>query len=329
MNTIKIIEEKENELTIYVSGKNNIIIDSNLIIDGNEIVWFEEYHDQSMEIEKITNININNLEYRKHSFNDDFTNLREYVTYISPLLENLQEGHYKITDTTVVPLNITGNFFANYDKNIFGIDDSHYSKRLFNIQGIQNKDNYDQKTIENYIERYKNSSKRPRSIVAKLEYNAIEGIVLDGHHKICASAALGELAPVILIERLDKQEKDNYTKTTERVHFNILPDNYKDIKNKYISFDEYSKFFMNYRDNISSEPYIMMENLLNNYFNKTLIEDEAIKLFNTCGDGDIKIMLVKMLYNYKSDTVFNFFIDLLNDSAYIEIANSYIENYNN
>jgi len=327
MSIFKIIEEKENELTIYVNGNNNIILGNNLIIDGNEIVWFEEYLDQSMDIEKVTDSNINNLEYRKHSFNDDFTNLREYAEYISPLLSNLKEGKYKLTDTTVVPLNREGNFFADYDKNIFGIDDDHYSKKLFNIQGIQNKDNYNQETIDTYIKRYKNSNRRPRSIVAKLKHNDIEGIVLDGHHKICASAALGELVPAILIEALDKIEKDNHTKTTEREKFNILTNNYKDIKNKYLSFNEYSTFITNYRYNTSSETYKMMENLLNNYFNKILNEDEAIKLFNTCGDGDIKIMLVKMLYSCKSDIVFDFFTNLLDDSIYSEIANNYIQNY--
>ena len=160
----------------------------------------------------IENANCKELLDIQEKINSDYISLEKSIRDIEPLLTLLETGFYLIADAICYPTDGDKNFFWNVPNEeietlatgpavIYDDEDAYfnyiYGEPVY-LYPTQTTDSYDENRVKYYIDKFKElSDSSPRAIVYYLDN--FMNFVIDGHHKACASALLGEPLRCLLI----------------------------------------------------------------------------------------------------------------------------------
>ena len=160
----------------------------------------------------IENANCKELLDIQEKINSDYISLEKSIRDIEPLLTLLETGFYLVADAICYPTDGDKNFFWNVPNEpvetlatgpapIYDDEDSYfnyiYGEPVY-LYPTQTTDSYDENRVKYYIDKFKElADSSPRAIVYYLDN--FMNFVIDGHHKACASALLGEPLRCLLI----------------------------------------------------------------------------------------------------------------------------------
>ena len=160
----------------------------------------------------IENANCEELLDIQENINSNYISLEKSIRDIEPLLTLLETGFYLIADAICYPTDGDKNFFWNVPNEeietlatgptaIYDDEDSYfnyiYGEPVY-LYPTQTTDSYDENRVKYYIDKFKElADSSPRAIVYYLDN--FMNFVIDGHHKACASALLGEPLRCLLI----------------------------------------------------------------------------------------------------------------------------------
>ena len=147
----------------------------------------------------IENANCEELLAIQESINSNYISLEKSIVDIEPLLKLFETGFYLVADAICYPTDGDKNFFRNIPNKL---EKENYFEYIYGqpvyLYPTQTTDSYDKNRVEYYIDKFVElDDSSPRTIV----YNFTDYInfVIDGHHKACASALLGEPLRCLLI----------------------------------------------------------------------------------------------------------------------------------
>ena len=147
----------------------------------------------------IENTNCEELLAIQESINSNYISLEKSIRDIEPLLTLFETGFYLIADAICYPTNGDKNFFWNVPNKL---ENENYFEYIYGqpvyLYPTQTTDSYDKNRVKYYVDKFKElGDSSPRTIV----YNFTDYInfIIDGHHKACASALLGEPLRCLLI----------------------------------------------------------------------------------------------------------------------------------
>ena len=160
----------------------------------------------------IENTNCEELLNIQEKVNSNYVSLEKSIKNIEPLLTLLETGFYLVADAICYPTDGDKNFFWNIPNEeietlatgpvaIYDDEDSYfnyiYGEPVY-LYPTQTTDSYDENRVKYYIDKFKElADSSPRAIVYYLDN--FMNFVIDGHHKACASALLGEPLRCLLI----------------------------------------------------------------------------------------------------------------------------------
>ena len=160
----------------------------------------------------IENANCRELLDIQENINSNYISLEKSIRDIEPLLTLLETGFYLVADAICYPTDGDKNFFWNVPNEpvetlatgpvaIYDDEDSYfnyiYGEPVY-LYPTQTTDSYDENRVKYYIDKFKElADSSPRAIVYYLDN--FMNFVIDGHHKACASALLGEPLRCLLI----------------------------------------------------------------------------------------------------------------------------------
>ena len=160
----------------------------------------------------IENTNCEELLAIQESINSNYISLEKSIRDIEPLLTLLETGFYLVADAICYPTDGDKNFFWNVPNEpvetlatgpvaIYDDEDSYfnyiYGEPVY-LYPTQTTDSYDENRVNYYTSKFKElADSSPRAIVYYLDN--FMNFVIDGHHKACASALLGEPLRCLLI----------------------------------------------------------------------------------------------------------------------------------
>ena len=147
----------------------------------------------------IENANCKELLDIQENINSNYISLEKSIKDIEPLLTLFETGFYLIADAICYPTDGDKNFFWNIPNKL---EKENYFEYIYGqpvyLYPTQTTDSYDKNRVEYYIDKFiELDDSSPRTIV----YNFTDYInfIIDGHHKACASALLGEPLRCLLI----------------------------------------------------------------------------------------------------------------------------------
>ena len=147
----------------------------------------------------IENTNCKELLDIQENINSNYISLEKSIRDIEPLLTLFETGFYLIADAICYPTDGDKNFFWNVPNKL---EKENYFEYIYGqpvyLYPTQTTDSYDKNRVEYYIDKFLElDDSSPRTIV----YNFTDYInfIIDGHHKACASALLGEPLRCLLI----------------------------------------------------------------------------------------------------------------------------------
>ena len=160
----------------------------------------------------IENANCKELLDIQENINSNYISLEKSIRDIEPLLTLFETGFYLIADAICYPTDGDKNFFWNVPNEqvetlatgptaIYDDEDAYFNY-IFGepvyLYPTQTTDSYDKNRVNYYTSKFKElSDSSPRAIVYYLDN--FMNFVIDGHHKACASALLGEPLRCLLI----------------------------------------------------------------------------------------------------------------------------------
>ena len=160
----------------------------------------------------IENANCQELLDIREKINSNYISLDKSIENIESLLTLFKTGFYLIADAICYPTDGNKNFFWNVPNEpvetlatgpapIYDDEDSYfnyiYGEPVY-LYPTQTTDSYDENRVKYYIDKFKElADSSPRAIVYYLDN--FMNFVIDGHHKACASALLGEPLRCLLI----------------------------------------------------------------------------------------------------------------------------------
>ena len=199
----------------------------------------------------IENTNCKELLDIQEKVNSNYVSLEKSIKNIEPLLTLLETGFYLIADAICYPTDGDKNFFWNVPNEeietlatgpaaIYDDEDAYfnyiYGEPVY-LYPTQTTDFYDENRVKYYIDKFKElSDSSPRAIVYYLDN--LMNFVIDGHHKACASALLGELLRCLLIIPGVFTKYYNVKEDKNKIYlaFSAIDINKVDIPEKYSSF---------------------------------------------------------------------------------------------
>ena len=156
----------------------------------------------------IENIDCPELLEARKCMNSGFVSIQDAAEKIRPLLGLLGDGYYVLADTVLFPSDGDGHFFYKvpnelkyytatchgyYDSAVLSCTDPAplflYPTQSFSL--IQND------RVEHYAKIMKSEKNPPRALSYHLQ--GFMNVLLDGHHKACAAASLGQMLPCLTI----------------------------------------------------------------------------------------------------------------------------------
>ena len=205
----------------------------------------------------IENTNCEELLAIQESINSNYISLEKSIRDIEPLLTLFETGFYLIADAVCYPTDGDKNFFWNVPNEpvetlatgpvvIYDDEDAYfnyiYGEPVY-LYPTQTTDSYDKNRVEYYVDKFKAvGDSSPRTIV----YNFTDYInfIIDGHHKACASALLGEPLRCILIIPAIVTKYYNIEKERNEVYldFSSIKVSQAEIPEKYFPFIKEKKF---------------------------------------------------------------------------------------
>ena len=205
----------------------------------------------------IENTNCKELLDIQEKVNSNYVSLEKSIENIEPLLTLLETGFYLIADAICYPTDGDKNFFWNVPNEeietlatgpaaIYDDEDAYfnyiYGEPVY-LYPTQTTDSYDENRVKYYIDKFKElSDSSPRAIVYYLDN--FMNFVIDGHHKACASALLGEPLRCILIIPAIVTKYYNIEKERNEVYldFSSIKVSQAEIPEKYFPFIKEKKF---------------------------------------------------------------------------------------
>ena len=205
----------------------------------------------------IENANCKELLDIQEKVNSNYVSLEKSIENIEPLLTLLETGFYLIADAICYPTDGDKNFFWNVPNEeietlatgpvaIYDDEDSYfnyiYGEPVY-LYPTQTTDSYDENRVKYYIDKFiELDDSSPRTIV----YNFTDYInfIIDGHHKACASALLGEplrcilIIPAIVTKYYNVLEEKNET----YLDFSSIKVSQAEIPEKYLPFVKEKRF---------------------------------------------------------------------------------------
>ena len=205
----------------------------------------------------IENANCKELLDIQENINSNYISLEKSIRDIEPLLTLLETGFYLVADAICYPTDGDKNFFWNVPNEeietlatgpvaIYDDEDSYfnyiYGEPVY-LYPTQTTDSYDENRVEYYIDKFiELDDSSPRTIV----YNFTDYInfIIDGHHKACASALLGEplrcilIIPAIVTKYYNVLEEKNET----YLDFSSIKVSQAEIPEKYLPFVKEKRF---------------------------------------------------------------------------------------
>ena len=192
----------------------------------------------------IENTNCKELLAIQESINSNYISLEKSIRDIEPLLTLFETGFYLIADAICYPTDGDKNFFWNVPNKL---ENENYFEYIYGqpvyLYPTQTTDSYDKNRVEYYIDKFRElDDSSPRTIV----YNFTDYInfVIDGHHKACASALLGEplrcilIIPAIVTKYYNVLEEKNET----YLDFSSIKVSQAEIPEKYFPLVKEKKF---------------------------------------------------------------------------------------
>ena len=159
----------------------------------------------------IENTNCKELLDIQGKINSSYISLKKSIVDISPLLTLFEIGFYLIADAICYPTDGDKNFFWNVPNKAVETlatgpapiyDEDSYFSYIYGepvyLYPTQTTDSYDENRVSYYVDKMRelgNSS--PRAVV--YNFSNFMNFIIDGHHKACASALLGEPLRCLLI----------------------------------------------------------------------------------------------------------------------------------
>ena len=211
----------------------------------------------------IENTNCEELLAIQESINSNYISLEKSISDIESLLTLFETGFYLIADAICYPTDGDKNFFWNIPNQeietlatgsvaIYDDEDSYfnyiYGEPVY-LYPTQTTDSYDENRVEYYTDKFKElGDSSPRAIVYYLDN--LMNFVIDGHHKACASALLGEplrcilIIPAIVTKYYNVLEEKNET----YLDFSSIKVSKTDIPEKYLSFVKEKRFKSKQKD---------------------------------------------------------------------------------
>ena len=192
----------------------------------------------------IENTNCEELLAIQESINSNYISLEKSIRDIEPLLTLFETGFYLIADAICYPTNGDKNFFWNVPNKL---ENENYFEYIYGqpvyLYPTQTTDSYDKDRVEYYIDKFiELDDASPRTIV----YNFTDYInfVIDGHHKACASALLGEPLRCILIIPAIVTKYYNIEKERNEVYldFSSIKVSQAEIPEKHLPFIKEKRF---------------------------------------------------------------------------------------
>ncbi len=205
----------------------------------------------------IENANCKELLDIQEKVNSNYVSLEKSIENIEPLLTLLETGFYLIADAICYPTDGDKNFFWNVPNEqvetlatgptaIYDDEDAYFNY-IFGepvyLYPTQTTDSYDKNRVNYYTSKFKElSDSSPRAIVYYLDN--FMNFVIDGHHKACASALLGEPLRCILIIPAIVTKYYNIEKERNEVYldFSSIKVSQAEIPEKYLPFIKEKKF---------------------------------------------------------------------------------------
>ena len=176
--------------------------------------------------------------------NSNYISLEKSIRDIEPLLTLFETGFYLIADAICYPTDGDKNFFWNIPNKL---EKENYFEYIYGqpvyLYPTQTTDSYDKNRVEYYIDKFiELDDSSPRTIV----YNFTDYInfIIDGHHKACASALLGEplrcilIIPAIVTKYYNVLEEKNET----YLDFSSIKVSQAEIPEKYLPFVKEKRF---------------------------------------------------------------------------------------
>ena len=205
----------------------------------------------------IENANCKELLDIQENINSNYISLEKSIRDIEPLLTLLETGFYLVADAICYPTDGDKNFFWNVPNEpvetlatgpaaIYDDEDSYfnyiYGEPVY-LYPTQTTDSYDENRVKYYIDKFKElADSSPRAIVYYLDN--FMNFVIDGHHKACASALLGEplrcilIIPAIVTKYYNVLEEKNET----YLDFSSIKVSQAEIPEKYLFFVKEKRF---------------------------------------------------------------------------------------
>ncbi len=160
----------------------------------------------------IENIDCPELKAARECMNSGFVSVKDSAEKIKPLLGLLSDGYYVLADTICLPSNGEGKFFYEVSgelKYCESVCDEYYCN--WNLKSIrhfplflyptQSSSLINDERVDYYAELMKTEKNPPR--VLAYYFAGFMNLILDGHHKACAAASLGQYVRCLTIIRAD------------------------------------------------------------------------------------------------------------------------------
>lgn len=156
----------------------------------------------------IENIDCPELKAARGCMNSEYTGIWDTAEKIKPLLGLLSDGYYALADIRCFPSDGEGHFFyevPNELKRYEATCAGYYSNYDFSccehfplfLYPTQSSSLIDSERVEYYANILKSEEKAPRALA--YHYSGFMNLLLDGHHKACASASLGKTLRCLVI----------------------------------------------------------------------------------------------------------------------------------
>ena len=259
LDTSTIPSIKEAKL-VYINGKSKLVTDIGRYVSNYRSLSQIKLNDVPLIQAKIPNCptccsllatgygienaNCEELLDIQESINSNYISLEKSIGDIEPLLKLFETGFYLVADAICYPTDGDKNFFWNIPNKL---EKENYFEYIYGqpvyLYPTQTTDSYDKNRVDYYIDKFiKLDDSSPRTIV----YNFTDYInfIIDGHHKACASALLGEplrcilIIPAIVTKYYNVLEEKNET----YLDFSSIKVSQAEIPEKYLPFVKEKRF---------------------------------------------------------------------------------------
>lgn len=152
----------------------------------------------------IDQANCQEIKTTQEALNAPFVSLEQSIDTLSPLLTLLKSGLYLVADAICFPTDGNGNFFWNTPNGPIEnpataeviLPDLIPAQPIY-LFPTQDTDCYNQERVSYYMDLFQRGDRRPRAVA--YNFSPYLNFMIDGHHKACAAALLGQPLECILI----------------------------------------------------------------------------------------------------------------------------------